>query len=99
MIKLKMNTGAIILSGGSGTRLSPATQVLNKHFLPIFDKPMIYYSLSIAMLSGIRDIVIVCAKNDEEIFTKNIGNQEFFVLLASVEPGFTQWQEIQSFNI
>ena len=75
--KLKMNTGAIILSGGSGTRLSPATQVLNKHFLPIFDKPMIYYSLSIAMLSGIRDIVIVCAKNDEEIFTKIIGNEEY----------------------
>ena len=72
-----MNAGAIILSGGSGTRLSPATQVLNKHFLPIFDKPMIYYSLSIAMLSGIKDIVIVCAKKDQEIFTKIIGKEEY----------------------
>ena len=83
--KLKMNTGAIILSGGSGTRLSPATQVLNKHFLPIFDKPMIYYSLSIAMLSGIRDIVIVCAKNDEEIFTKIIGNEEYLGLTCNLQ--------------
>ena len=71
-----MNTGAIILSDGSGTRLSHYP-VLNKHFLPIFDKPMFYYYLSIAMLSGIRDIVIVCAKNDEEIFTKIIGNEEY----------------------
>ena len=72
-----MNAGAIILSGGSGTRLSPTTLSLNKHFLPIFDKPMIYYSLSIAMLSGIKDVVIVCAKKDQETFKNILGKEKY----------------------
>ncbi len=72
-----MSAGAIILSGGFGTRLSPTTKALNKHFLPIYDKPMIFYSLSIAMLSGIKDIVIVCSESDEQAFRKILGNEKF----------------------
>lgn len=72
-----MKVSSIILSGGSGTRLFPTTKALNKHLLPIYDKPMIFYSLSIAMLSGIQDIVIVCSKKDEDTFLKILGGEEY----------------------
>ncbi len=61
---------AIILAGGSGTRLYPVTQAINKHFLPIYNKPMIYYPLSLAMLLNIKDIVLVINPEDEEVFKK-----------------------------
>jgi glucose-1-phosphate thymidylyltransferase len=64
----------ILLAGGSGTRLYPVTLSINKHFLPIYNKPMIYYSLSILMLAKIRDVTIVVNPQDEGIFKNLLGN-------------------------
>ncbi len=67
---------ALILAGGSGTRLYPVTVVVNKHFLPIYNKPMIYYPLSLVMLLGIREVLFVVNPEDEENFRKLFGGGE-----------------------
>ena len=75
----------IVLAGGSGSRLFPITKGVSKQLLPVYDKPMIYYPLSVLMLAGIKDILIITTVDDQAGFIRLLGDGSNFGINLSYE--------------
>ena len=76
----------IILAGGIGSRLSPVTKVVNKQLLPLYDKPLIFYPLSVLMLAGIKNVLIIVNHNQKSNFKKILGDgKNFGIKISYVE--------------